>query len=237
MPSLTAEYSDRTMQIWPATGGETMSERSAAVPGPVNHKARTLLLNAAVVMRSPANKGSRRERDPLALTANYTYGTGSPQPMRTVPRILVCDIDGVLTDGSVWIDGKGNELKRISFHDLDALFDLERNGFTLGFLTGEQGDWVEMIKKRLPYKYFYPGCRDKRSALLEILRLENGQSADLCYIGDGLSDVPALQLAGVAAVPANAVQEARSVAGIVLSASGGQGAIVELAHILKAAAD
>ncbi len=155
--------------------------------------------------------------------------------MRTAPRILVCDIDGVLTDGFVWIDGKGNELKRISFHDLDALFDLQKNGFTVAFLTGEQGDWVEMVKKRLPYKYFYCGCRDKRAALLEILRLENGQSADLCYIGDGLSDVPALQLAGMAVVPANAVQEARLVAGIVLSASGGQGAIVELARLLKAA--
>ena len=155
--------------------------------------------------------------------------------MRTAPRILVCDIDGVLTDGFVWIDGKGNELKRISFHDLDALFDLQKNGFTVAFLTGEQGDWVEMVKKRLPYKYFYCGCRDKHAALLEILRLENGQSADLCYIGDGLSDVPALQLAGMAVVPANAVQEARLVAGIVLSASGGQGAIVELARLLKAA--
>jgi 3-deoxy-D-manno-octulosonate 8-phosphate phosphatase (KDO 8-P phosphatase) len=155
--------------------------------------------------------------------------------VRTAPRILVCDIDGVLTDGFVWIDGKGNELKRISFHDLDALFDLQKNGFTVAFLTGEQGDWVEMVKKRLPYKYFYCGCRDKRAALLEILRLENGQSADLCYIGDGLSDVPALQLAGMAVVPANAVQEARLVAGIVLSAAGGQGAIVELARLLKAA--
>lgn len=156
--------------------------------------------------------------------------------MRTAPKILVCDIDGVLTDGSVWIDANGNELKRISFHDLDALFDLQKNGFTLAFLTGEQGDWVEMVKRRLPYKYFYPGCRDKRSALLEILRLENSQSADLCYIGDGLSDVPALQLAGVAVVPANAVQEARSVASVVLTASGGQGAIVELSGLLKAAA-
>lgn len=155
--------------------------------------------------------------------------------MRTAPRILACDIDGVLTDGSVWIDGKGNELKRISFHDLDALFDLQKNGFTLAFLTGEQGDWVEMIKKKLPHKYFYPGCRDKRAALLEILRLENCPSTDLCYIGDGFSDVTALQLAGMAVVPANAVQEARSVASIALSASGGQGAIVELSGLLKAA--
>ncbi len=155
--------------------------------------------------------------------------------MKTAPRILASDIDGILTDGFVWIDENGNELKRISFHDLDALFDLYRSGFTLAFLTGEQGNWVEMVKKRLPYKYFYSGCRDKHAALLEILRLENSHSEDLCYIGDGLSDVPALQLAGVAVVPANAILEARSAASIVLNAQGGQGAIVELARLLKAA--
>ena len=155
--------------------------------------------------------------------------------MKIVPRIVASDIDGVLTDGYVWIDGNGNELKRISFHDLDALFDLQRNGFTLAFLTGEQGKWVEEIKKRLPYKYFYSGCRDKQTALLEIMRLENGRREDLCYIGDGLSDVAALQLAGVAVVPANAVPEAVSVASIVLTATGGQGAIVELVRLLKAA--
>ena len=155
--------------------------------------------------------------------------------MKTAPRILASDIDGILTDGFVWIDGNGNEMKRIFFHDLDALFDLQINGFTLAFLTGEQGNWVEMVKKRLPYKYFYSGCRDKHTALLEILRLENGRSEDLCYIGDGLSDIPALQLAGVAVVPANAIVEARSVASIVLTAGGGQGAIAELARLLKAA--
>jgi len=155
--------------------------------------------------------------------------------VKTAPRILASDIDGILTDGFVWIDGNGNELKRISFHDLDALFDLQKNGFTLAFLTGEQGNWVEMVKNRLPYKYFYSGCRDKYTALLEILRLENSRSEDLCYIGDGLSDVSALQLAGVSVVPSNAVLEARSVADIVLSARGGQGAIAELARLLKAA--
>lgn len=153
--------------------------------------------------------------------------------MKPAPTILASDIDGVLTDGTVWIDGNGNELKRLSFQDLDALFDLHRSGFTLAFLTGEQGDWVEMIKKRLPYKHFYSGCRDKRTALLEVLRLENSQSENLCYIGDGLSDVPALHLAGVAVVPANSILEARAEADIVLKAGGGLGAIAELARLLK----
>jgi YrbI family 3-deoxy-D-manno-octulosonate 8-phosphate phosphatase len=153
--------------------------------------------------------------------------------VKPVPKILASDIDGVLTDGTVWIDGNGNEFKRLSFQDIDALFDLHRSGFTLAFLTGEQGDWVEMVKKRLPYKYFYSGCRDKHAALREVLRLENSQSENLCYIGDGLSDVPALHLAGVAVVPANGILEARAEADIVLKASGGQGAIAELARLLK----
>lgn len=153
--------------------------------------------------------------------------------MKPIPRILASDIDGVLTDGTVWIDGNGNEFKRISFQDIDALFDLHRSGFILAFLTGEQGAWVEMMKKKLPYKYFYSGCRDKHTALLEVLRLENSRQESLCYIGDGLSDIPALKLAGVAAVPANGILEARSEADIVLKSAGGQGAIAELARLLK----
>lgn len=148
-------------------------------------------------------------------------------------KIIASDVDGVLTDGFVWIDENGNELKRLFFPDLDALFDLHRNGFTLVFLTGEEGKWVDMVKKRVPYKYFYAGCRDKRSALLEVLRLENGEKEDLCYIGDGLSDVPALELAGIAVAPASAILEARAAADVVLTAHGGQGAIVELARLLK----
>src|SRR5437588_11894593 len=117
------------------------------------------------------------------------------------PASLVSDVDGVLTDGFVWIDGRGNETKRVFFRDLDALFDLHRSGFTLAFVTGEQGDWVEMIKKRLPFKYFYSGCREKQKAVQEILDLNGSTRDDLCYIGDGASDVPAMQLAGVAVCP------------------------------------
>ena len=153
--------------------------------------------------------------------------------MKPTPKILASDIDGVLTDGTVWIDGNGNELKRISFQDVDALFDLHRSGFVLAFLTGEQGSWVEMVKKKLPHKYFYSGCRDKHTALMEVLRLENSQRENLCYIGDGLSDISALKLAGVAVVPANGILEAQTEADIVLKARGGHGALSELARLLK----
>ncbi|HWZ43296.1 MAG TPA: HAD hydrolase family protein [Candidatus Saccharimonadales bacterium] len=150
--------------------------------------------------------------------------------------ILVSDIDGVLTDGYVWLDGGGNEMKRIFFRDVDALFDLHRNGFTVAFITGEQGAWVEMIKGRLPHKYFYSGCREKQKAVQEILALEGAERAALCYIGDGMSDVPAMEVAGVAVCPANGSMEALAAADVVLSVNGGQGAIVELARLLKSGA-
>jgi YrbI family 3-deoxy-D-manno-octulosonate 8-phosphate phosphatase len=145
-----------------------------------------------------------------------------------VLRILVSDIDGVLTDGSVWLDTDGGEQKRIYFRDLDALFDLHRTGFTLAFVTGEAGPWVEMIRKRLPHRHFYSKCKDKASAVREILHLEGSDRTQLCYIGDGLSDIPAMAEAGVSACPADAAPEAIAAADLVLQTRGGYGAIAEL---------
>jgi YrbI family 3-deoxy-D-manno-octulosonate 8-phosphate phosphatase len=150
-----------------------------------------------------------------------------------MPRILVSDIDGVLTDGTVLLDAAGNEQKRISFRDLDALFQMHRTGWVIGFVTGEQNAWVEMIRKRLPYKYFFDGCKDKRGAVQRILAEEQATRTDLYYIGDGNSDIPAMAEAGVAACPADAAPLTIDAANLVLKSNGGHGAIEEFVHWIR----
>jgi YrbI family 3-deoxy-D-manno-octulosonate 8-phosphate phosphatase len=150
-----------------------------------------------------------------------------------VLKILVSDIDGVLTDGSVLLDANGGEQKRIFFRDLDALFELHRAGMVLAFVSGESGPWVEMIRGRLPHTYFYAGCKHKGAAVREILELEHETAAQLCYIGDGASDVPAMSEAGIAACPADASPEAISAATLVLKTRGGEGAIAEIASWIR----
>ena len=72
-------------------------------------------------------------------------------------KLFVFDIDGVLTDGSVTVDSDGNELKKISLKDIDAVFELHRRGFLLAAVTGENTEIVNYFEKRFPWEYFYRG--------------------------------------------------------------------------------
>ena len=144
------------------------------------------------------------------------------------------DIDGVLTDGSVLLDSEGREYKRILYRDLDALTAMTREGHTLAFVTGEDTSLVQQLRQRLPHRYFYPGCKNKLAAVKEIIKQEEVTQAEVCYVGDALSDVSALEFAGLGVCPQDAVKEAQSCADTVLSVGGGQGVVEELRRLLHA---
>ncbi len=63
-------------------------------------------------------------------------------------EVALFDIDGVLTDGMVYVDSEGKESKRISFDDIDAVFELKRAGVKVGFVTGEDNGFIKYVKKR-----------------------------------------------------------------------------------------
>ena len=72
-------------------------------------------------------------------------------------ELIVFDIDGVITDGTVIIDSKGRELKQINLKDIDAIFELHRKGYKLAAITGEDTDIVNFFERRFPWKYFLQG--------------------------------------------------------------------------------
>ena len=74
------------------------------------------------------------------------------------------DIDGVLTDGAVYVDASGKETKRILFDDIDAIFKLKRAGIKIGFITGEDNEFCQYVKNRIGPDYFLAGCKDKLAA-------------------------------------------------------------------------
>ena len=91
-------------------------------------------------------------------------------------QLVVVDIDGVVTDGSVTIDAQGNELKKMNMKDVDALFELHRRGFRLAAITGEDTRIVSYFEKRFPWAYFFRGSKTKKEAMQLIEQL------DLCLI-------------------------------------------------------
>lgn len=148
-------------------------------------------------------------------------------------RMIVFDIDGVLTDGMVQVDECGREYKRFLLNDIDALNQMEREGYLLAAITGEDTPLADYFGRKAPWKHFVKGCKQKLEALQGILLDENCTLDEAVYIGDGLYDVPVLKYVPTSICPANAVPAAKAAARIHLHSSGGQGCVVELYEMIK----
>ena len=82
-------------------------------------------------------------------------------------RLVVFDIDGVITDGTVIVDVNGTEQKKINLKDVDAIFELHREGFRLAAITGEKTEIVRYFENRFPWDYFYCGAKKKTESIQE----------------------------------------------------------------------
>lgn len=148
-------------------------------------------------------------------------------------RLVVFDIDGVITDGTVIVDVNGTEQKKINLKDVDAIFELHREGFRLAAITGEKTEIVRYFENRFPWDYFYCGAKKKTEILQEIEQKEQILPEEICYVGDGKYDVEPLEHTGLGICPADAIDRAKQAANMILQKDGGQGCLWELVHILQ----
>ena len=142
------------------------------------------------------------------------------------------DIDGVLTDGMVYIDHEGHESKRICFDDIDAIFELRRNGIKIGFITGEDNNFCLYVKKRFSPDYFISGCKDKLVYFKELAKKEKIDVMKTCFVGDSQKDVPLLQYLAYTFSPFDVDEEIKSAAKFVTNATKGNGVIKEVANFI-----
>lgn len=148
-------------------------------------------------------------------------------------KLIVLDIDGVITDGSVIVDMQGNEQKKINLKDIDAIYELHKQGYKLAAITGEDTSIVEYFKNRFPWDYFYQNNKRKRVTMEDIAAKEQISMNEICYVGDGKYDVEPLEAAGLGLCPADAIDRAKTAADIILQNPGGQGCLWELIKIIK----
>ena len=139
------------------------------------------------------------------------------------------DIDGVLTDGAVYVDASGNETKRILFDDIDAIFEMKRAGLKIGFITGEKTPFCNFLKKRFDPDFFVSDCKDKLTALKKILAETGMDKSQVCYSGDSQRDVPLLEFLPLSFTPSDVDDSIKSSAKIVLKTQRGNGVINEIA--------
>jgi YrbI family 3-deoxy-D-manno-octulosonate 8-phosphate phosphatase len=148
-------------------------------------------------------------------------------------KIVLMDIDGVLTDGKVIVDSIGNESKSVNFKDIDAIYEMKNLGLKVGLVTGEATPITKIFEKYFKPDFFYNGCKDKTTALKEILEQTEYTTEQVCYVGDGKFDVPILKKVKWAACPSNAIFEVKEVANILLDYNGGDGCAWELLEWIK----
>ena len=148
-------------------------------------------------------------------------------------KMIIFDIDGVLTDGMVQIDENGQESKRFCLNDIDALHQMVCDGISIGVITGEDNPFVSYIYNKVSWTYFVKGCKEKLTAFKKIIQSSKYALEEVAYIGDGLYDVSVLEYVPKSVCPANAVPAARAAAKIHLNKSGGNGCVVEFYDLIK----
>ena len=147
-------------------------------------------------------------------------------------KLLLLDVDGVLTNGQIIYDNQGNELKAFDVKDGHGLKLLQRAGIKIGIITGRSSDVVRLRAKELGIEILYQGALRKLEPYLEILSEQGLTDDQVAYVGDDVIDLPILRRVGFSATVADAVPEVPPLVDYVASRPGGRGAVREICDLL-----
>ena len=147
-------------------------------------------------------------------------------------RLILLDVDGVLTDGTVDISSDGTESKTFSIRDGAAILWARREGLTVGLLSGRPSAATTRRASELGIDLVVETGPDKRPAFEQILTRVRLAATDVAYMGDDLLDLPILGKVGLSAAPADAVDEVLGHVNWVSGRPGGRGAVRELVELI-----
>jgi len=147
-------------------------------------------------------------------------------------KLLLLDVDGVLTDGRIIYDGQGNELKAFDVKDGHGLKMIQRAGIQVGIITGRSSEVVRRRAAELGIEILYQGALRKLEPYCEILEQHRLCDEQIAYVGDDIVDLPILQRAGFSATVADAVPDVLPLVDYVATRPGGRGAVREICDLL-----
>jgi 3-deoxy-D-manno-octulosonate 8-phosphate phosphatase (KDO 8-P phosphatase) len=147
-------------------------------------------------------------------------------------RLIITDVDGVLTDGGIIYDDNQLEYKRFNVKDGLIVSHLRRNGIMVGAITGRKSKVVEDRCDELNFDFHYHGIKDKGKKLKEILETLEIELSEVAYLGDDLIDLPILTQVGLSVCPSDAMPYIQDKVDMVSSLNGGQGVFREVGDIV-----
>lgn len=150
-------------------------------------------------------------------------------------KLLIMDVDGVMTDGSVIYNDRGEETKFFNVRDGHGIKMLQRAGIKAAIITARQSEVVKHRAKNLGISLLYQGALDKVNAYDDLLEKEGLKPKETAYMGDDVVDIPVLKKAGLAIGVSDAVDEVKQRVHYITMKPGGKGAVREAVElILKA---
>ena len=150
---------------------------------------------------------------------------------------MIFDVDGVLTDGRLYLSDSGEEMKAFNTRDGQGINLLRESGIAVGVITARTSRVVERRARELGIKLLRQGASDKAGALAELISGQNLQASEAGYMGDDLADLPALMRCGFAVTVPSAPEAVRSRVHYITRAAGGEGAAREVCEFILRARD
>lgn len=165
-------------------------------------------------------------------------GQGSGSNARRIAKgikLLILDVDGVLTDGRIILDNDGNEYKAFHVRDGHGIRMLIHAGIKVAIITGRNSRVVERRASELGITEVFQKCLNKKVAYAELLKRHSLKDHEVAYIGDDIIDAPLMAVVGLPVAVADAAAEVKSYALLRTKSRGGRGAVREITDfILKA---
>jgi 3-deoxy-D-manno-octulosonate 8-phosphate phosphatase (KDO 8-P phosphatase) len=150
-------------------------------------------------------------------------------------KMLILDVDGVMTDGRIIMDSDGREMKNFYVRDGHGLVMLQRHGIQVAILTGRTSSVVDHRARDLKITEVYQGALNKKDVFARILGKNCLTPEQTAYLGDDIVDIPVLRLVGFSAAVADAADEVKKHVDYVTVCRGGQGAVREICEMLLTA--
>ena len=149
-------------------------------------------------------------------------------------KAVALDVDGVLTDSTFIWGINGEEYKKFSFTDVMGISRASKAGIIFALISGEDNVLVDRFAEKMKIAHVYKGIKDKASALTSFAENNKLELGQICFMGDDINDLGALQLAGFSAAPANAHESVKRTVNLITTRSGGNGAVRELLDLILA---
>lgn len=147
-------------------------------------------------------------------------------------KLLLLDVDGILTDGRIIYSNDGQETKTFDVKDGHGLKLIQRAGIKIGIITGRQSQVVIKRAEELGIEFLYQACRDKLEPYNEILQKTGLTDEQVAYVGDDVVDLPVLTRVGFAATVIDAVEDVKPYVHYVTERPGGRGAVREICDLI-----